>query len=297
MRAIGRRISPASLWRAFFFSCLASLALGGPKPGSAPATPYLQLGRPDQDEGARALAQLRRQGIPGDYFLGFQLRVMPRRGGERLFTGSLWGSQNTAGTVSRVQLGAGASAEVRLLIQNGPQPSVWRMVEGESLPVALTGRALFEPVAPGTEVTPFDLQMPFIHWVDFSYEGLARFRGRPAHVFLMRPPADLAGSLAGRLTGVRVQLDTQFNALVQVELLGSGGRVTKTTTLVDLKKVGDQWIVKTIDVRDELTRNKTRFSVTGAALGLEFSPIIFERERLGEIVAPPAPSVITPVAN
>jgi hypothetical protein len=297
MRAFGLT-APAGPWRAFFVAALflgSAAATAGPTTGNPQATPFVQLGRPDQAEGAKALGQLRRQGIAGSYFLEFQLRLMPRRGEERLSSGVMWGGQNEHGTITRVQLEAGTPAARRLLIQNGPRPAVWQLAPNATEPVLLDDASLFLPVTPGTDLTPFDLQMPFIHWQDFVYEGLTRFRGRPAHVFLLRPPAEFAAK-APKLGGVRVQLDSQFNALVQVELLGTDGRVTKTTTVVDLKKIGEQWIVKSIDVRDEVTRNKTRFSVTGAALALDFSAALFEPARLADEIAAPAQAQIVRIA-
>ena len=300
MAACVRNPAPASLWRAFYF-CTLLLGLGilgamaAPKPASPPATPFLQLGRPDQAEGAKALAQLRRQGIAGSYYLEFQLRLMPRRGAERIVPGVMWGAQNSLGPITRVQLAAGTPAARRLLIQSGPEAAVWQLLPGATPPELLDARSLFQPIVAEADLTPFDLQMPFVHWPDFVYEGLTRFRGRPAHVFLLRPPAGFAAKNP-QLQGVRVQLDSQFNALVQVELLGAGDRVTKTTTVVDLKKVGDQWIVKTIDVRDEMTRNKTRLSMTAAALGLDLLGTLFEPGQLAGEVSPPSAATITRIA-
>ena len=37
----------------------------------------------------------------------------------------------------------------------------------------LTGDALREPILPGIVYTPFDLQMPFLYWEDYNYEGPA----------------------------------------------------------------------------------------------------------------------------
>lgn len=290
--------TPAGQWRAFFVCAILAVRLTGAPPantGTGAPSPYLQAGQPDQAEGKKALDQLRRQGIQGNYFLEFQLRVMPRRGEERTFAGVLWGGQNALGAVTRVQLASGTADAKCLLIQNGPQPAAWQITGGGTRAELIDGDALFAPLATGTDITAFDLQMPFIHWPDFVYEGLTRFRGRPAHIFLLRPPAAFAEKNSG-LRGVRLQLDSQFNALVQVELLGARDRVTKTTSLVDLKKVGEQWIVKTIDVRDETTRNKTRLSVTGAALGLEFSGVLFESERLAEDIAPPPAARVAKIA-
>jgi hypothetical protein len=51
-------------------------------------------------------------------------------------------------------------------------------------------------------------------------------------------------------------------------------------SVLDLKKAGEQWMVKTIDLRDERTRHKTRFQITGVALEQDFSPVIFSPDQL-----------------
>jgi len=236
-----------------------------------PPPRYLQLGAPDQAEGRRILEEFRGQGLAGDYYLEFTLDVMPRQGAERVLTGRLWGSRNAAGPVSRVSVRpeAGAAApEERLLVQSGPDPALWTWRPGAEAAARVDAAGVFAPVA-GTDLTPFDLQLPFLYWPEFAYEGLARMHGRPAHVFLLYPPADLAARRP-ELAGVRVYLDTQYTALVEAELIGPGGRPLRSVSVLDLQKVGGQWIVKAIDVRDEATRNKTRFAVTAAALGQRF---------------------------
>jgi hypothetical protein len=198
----------------------------------------------------------------------------------------MWGSRNDQGAVSRVVLKDETGGERRLLVQNGPQPAIWSWQTGAAAAQRLGLAEQFLPLAE-TDLTPFDLQMPFLFWSDFTFEGMARLRGRPAHRFLFLPPPDVAAAHPA-LTGVRVSLDTQFHALVDTELIGEGGRVLKTVSLLEVKKVQEQWMVKTIDLRDETTRNKTRFSVTGAALGLEFTPALFDPAALADDVQPPA---------
>jgi hypothetical protein len=46
--------------------------------------------------------------------------------------------------------------------------------------------------------------------------------------------------------------------------------------------------VKSIDLRDETTRNKTRFVVTAAALHQQFAPQIFDPAHLADPAAVPA---------
>ena len=281
--------------QAGLLACLVVFSVLTPAESSAqsrrykPPAHYVQFGQPDQAEGRKILDAFRHQGMTGDYFLEFDLRVLPRRGESRVVTGGrLWGTRNETGPLSRVELPAieGASAR-RLLVQNGKTGAVWvsSLADTPSLPGALDPSALFAPLA-GTDLTAFDLQMPFLYWDDFVFEGVAPVRGRPAHVFLIYPPEDIVARKP-ELTGVRVFLDTQFGALVQAQQIGAEERVLKSITVLDLKKVDDQWMVKTIDLRDETTRNKTQFIVTGAALGLDFAGGLFEPATLGHAITPP----------
>jgi len=237
-------------------------------------------GKADQAEGARILAEFRQAGIAGDYWLAFELRVMPRKGAEHTVTGTMLGTRGTGGPISRLELGS-----ERWLIESGPQAAAWKAkADGQTDLVAPneTGQALG-----GTGVTVFDLQMPFLYWTKFTYEGEAKVRGRPTHSFILYPPAGGPSPTPG-LTGVRVLIDTQFQAMVQAELLGPKNAVEKTISLLDLKKVGEQWIVKSIDVRDDLTRDKTRFTVTAAALDLAWPARTFLSAGLADD-PPPVP--------
>jgi hypothetical protein len=235
--------------------------------------------------------QFRQAGIAGEYYLEFDLRVMPRRGEERVFHGKMWGGRNEQGPVVRVAVADSAGNERRLLIQNGENSAVWRSDSTSDTPHLVES---FEPLVPGVELTAFELQMPYIYWPDAVLKGVQRMRSRPTHVFLFHPPAAWAAQHPG-IGWVRAYLDTQFNAPVQTELLDPQGNVLQTLSLVDLKKVGDQYIVKSVDQRNEATRDKTRFQVTAAALGLEFSRVVFEPAHLNEPLQSPERGKLTPV--
>lgn len=247
--------------------------------GYRPPPKFIDGGKPDQAEGARILVDFQRAGIAGTYWLAFELHVMPRHGADRTIPGELWGTRGNAGPLTRLHLG-----EQRWLIQSGAHPAAWMAGAGATAAASLSASETLQPLA-GTDVTVFDLQMPFLYWTDFAYEGLARVRGRPAHSFVLYPPADAA--LPTALTGVRVLIDTQFQALMQAELLGAAGRLEKTISVLDLKKVGEQWLVKSLDVRNAQTRDKTRFTLTAAALDLRLPDAAFSPESL----MTPAPAV------
>jgi len=275
-----------------FWGCL----IGLPQTASAqqkryrPLPDYVQLGRPDQEVGRKVLSEFRESGAGGSYYLEFQLRVLPRRGKERLVYGRLWESRIDGDSVRRIELRSGAaddaSVSLRLLVRGGTNPAMWRWTPDiPSVVDVLPGNALFDPIG-GTDLTAFDLQMPFLFWTDFEFEGVRKVRGRPAHAFLFYPPVDYA-AWQPMLSGVRVYLDSQYNALVQVEQIVDLGKVAKSMSVLDLKKIDDQWIVKNIDVRDEASRNKTRFGVTGAALNEAFAGALFSPGELPTAVGPP----------
>ena len=50
----------------------------------------------------------------------------------------------------------------------------------------------------------------------------------------------------------------------------------------------EQWIPKAFDVRNETTRDKTRFVVKAVALNLELVPVVFQPASLTENIASPA---------
>lgn len=237
-------------------------------------------GKANQEEGRKILTEFQRAGIAGDYWLSFELRVLPRKGAERSVRGTMWGTRGPDGPLSRL-----AVENERWLIVSGPRPAAWVATVGaaaQEIPADQANRAIA-----GTDVTVFELQMPFLYWADFTYEGQAQIRGRPTHSFVMRPPSGQPPPVPG-LTGVRILVDVQFGALMQAEELGAGGAVQKTITLLDLKKVKEQYLVKAIDVRDARTRDKTRFAINGAALNLRLPLPLFTAEKLGE--EPPTPA-------
>jgi hypothetical protein len=282
-----------------FFLWLFGLALAAhAQPHSLPQPDYSHVGTPDQAEGRRVMEEFRAKGIAGDYYLEFELHVLPRRGDERVLTGQLWGTHNDQGPLSRVAIvtDAAKKTELHLLVQNGPAPTVWSC-DGAGEAKLLDVAALFAPVA-GTNLTVFDLQWPFLYWPDFDYQGLVRLRGRPTYQFLLQPPKNFSEKYPA-LKGVRVYLDTEFNALVQAELVGNDGQTLKTISLLELKRIetstGKQPIPTIIDVRDEVTRDKTRFLVKGAALGLTLPGEIFVPAQLAGTVNPPDATKITPV--
>jgi len=218
-------------------------AIGRAAPSNlAPPTDYVQSGQLPPAEAQAALDQFRRSGPAQPAYLEFELRHLPRRGPATTSKGRLWISRNQEGSVVRIEL----EGATHFLIQNGPHAQVWRWTLGRTSTVAAA-----EPLQAGLEITPFDLQMPFLYWPQKTGVTLSRIRGRPADVFLFAAPAT-----AAPLTAVRAYLDSEYHAPVQIESLG-GENVLKTYSLLDLKNVSSQWIPKDIEVQDAFERDRS----------------------------------------
>jgi hypothetical protein len=259
--------------------------LAGPV-STNPAPDYAQIGTLDQAAGRASIAQFRGAGLPVSY-MEFVLSFLPRRGDERSIHGRLWADRNEQGPVLRIILDPGAPDERRWLLQGGPQPAAWRR-DGSG---ATQAAGLLDPLWDGWEITPFDLEMPFLalYWPDETLVSINKVNGRPANAFVFRPPAAFAAQHP-EIGGVRAYFDTELNGPEQTELLSPSGHVLKSWVLLDWKKVSETWIPRQFDVRNEDTRDKTRFDVTGAAVNLPRSTARFDPARLGDDAGSPRPA-------
>jgi hypothetical protein len=252
-------------------------ALAGPS--SLPPPPqYPEIGVLDSAQSRTILEQVREAGLAHPAYFEFTLRRLPRRGPEQDFPGRLWVGRTDDGPVWRIEFEAG---QRRFLVQSGAHASVWRTAGADIVQMPLG-----EPLLAGIELTPFDLLMPFLYWPDARPVGVERVLGRPADVFDFHPPLSALGQVPG-LAAVRAYLDGEFHAPVEIASLGADGNVFKTVTLVDLKRVAGQVLPKDIDVRNEATREKARFSLTAAAVAVDLSGALFTPAALSESVAPP----------
>lgn len=228
--------------------------------------PYLQPGRLDEEAGARVMERFRQIGIAGEFVFAVELIHQPYRGDSVTHEGRLAGGW-TGFPRTRLDLEApsGESTPRRFLQWNGPQPQTWSLVDGQLR--QLQGNALHQPLIPGLTLTPYDVQMPFIYWTDYAYEGSSRLRGRGVHFFLLYPPED--DPRYASIGAVRVAIDADFNVAVRAETLDLDSQPLRRLDVQSVKKVQDQWIIRRLDLIDLQTRDRSRLEVVAARLSLQ----------------------------
>ena len=200
----------------------------------------------------------------------------------------IWGSSKCGGTRSVIRLQPVASdgdAGIRLFLENGINPVAWRIGNDSKTFRMIEGASLFSPLFPELVLTPFELQMPFLFWEDYIYEGVSKLKGRRAFSFLMIPPLAIQNANP-KMEAVRVAIDAKFKVLIKAEILGPRRQSLKTFKIISLKKTQNQVIIKRIDLLDEISRKKTRFIVTGADLSLSIDDTFFRPETLLEEALP-----------
>ncbi|MGJ8639137.1 MAG: hypothetical protein ACSHYA_07055 [Opitutaceae bacterium] len=266
----------------FFCVVISSCVDAQQRISSKPSDRYEHVG---QEEGARRLESFRGQRLEGDYCFRFELEHLPRRGKKSIYYGTMWGSWNDAGPITRIQLSHVEDdsedidfKEVDLIIQNGSEPGAW-LSNGGGVFQKLKGEALFVPVIPGVNYSPFDLQMPFLYWDSFVYEGPGRVQSRVAQRFLMQPPEGSVATERG-IEAVRVCLDDAYDALLRVEVLDSRDEEKTRFTVESFKKVQGQYIVKEVTLKDYETKDRTRFRVKAASVGMLLGSAMFDWSQL-----------------
>lgn len=245
------------------------------------------MDRIERAEGIQRLKSFRQQRLDGDYVFEFELEHKPRRARTTRYDGIMWGTWEGGGALTRIRLfqgGAAADGSERpstdWIVQNGPRPKAWIRPEGKTDFQLIEGSAIFEPLLEELSYSIFDLQMPFIYWPDFEYEGPELVgSSRVAQTFLMFPPQG-SPSLEQGIRGVRIGLDDTYNALLRIEVIGEAGEERSRFQVESVKKVQEQYIVKKITLTDYPSKDRTTFHVTDASVGIELDTSLFEPVEL-----------------
>lgn len=253
------------------------------------------MNRIDAEEGAAKMAAFRNQRMAGDFYFEFQLEHKPRRARTVRYDGMMWGSWNEAGPVSRIIIYPNAAGNpdsanepedpVELIVQNGDAPEAWIRHSRDADFQLIQGEALFTPIFSELLYSPFDLQMPFVYWDEFVYEGPTLAMGsRVAQQFLMLPPEN-SPSMQRGISGVRIGLDDTYDALLTIEIIDAEGDITSRFAVESVKKLQKQYIVKRITLSDSPSKDRTTFKVDSASVGLSLNRNLFNAAVAFEVKA------------
>ncbi|MGB0744655.1 MAG: hypothetical protein ACPGSB_09020 [Opitutales bacterium] len=265
----------------------ALMPVAAQRPGGKEARHGME--RIDSEEGARRLGEFRQQRLDGDYVFEFQLQHKPHRSSKTIrYDGIMWGTWNERGALTRFKIlpddenADSSNPLLDLIVQNGSEPSAWIRNMSSGLFELAEGDELFKPLLPGLVYSIYDLQMPFIYWDDFLYEGPSLVgASRVAQNFLMIPPEGSASAERG-IKGVRIGLDDTYNALWRVVVIGEDEKELSRFAVESFKKVQEQYIVKRITITDVESKDRTTFNVADSSVGLRLDDDVF---RVPEIPA------------
>lgn len=244
----------------------------------------------NHEESKGFLDSFRGQRMSGEYCFKFELLELPRRGDPIPYYGIMWGTWNNIGPLTRISLWAKDAKSkhdhLHILVQGGLQPQVWVKVRGVDEVKRLKMEELLAPLVGSLIYTSFDIQMPFVHW-EGKYHTSKRVKGRPAHIYRMTPPDSFQRAYPA-ISGVNMTVDGGFQALLRADVTGPEGKILKTMSVLSFKKIKDDWIVKSIELKDQTKGDKSRFTVLAAALNLDLKDEIFYPESVKNPIAPPA---------
>jgi len=248
--------------------------------GQAPqAAPSLS-----QEEALKLFDNFRSQKIYGDYSFVFELQHMPRQSKGSLFFGMIWGSWNEEGPIMRMELWPVTQPQNRTILigQSGQHPKVWIVDTNAANGYRqLTPEEIFKPLDKNLVYSPFELFFNYFYWDNPQYLRPVVVKGRPAQAYRLQAPKWVKG-IEKEYTHVDLFLDGEYGALIEAYILGENQKLEKSVKVLNFKKVQDQWIVKTIDLVDNVSKDKTRFDIRRAALNLQFDHSYFKPEKLLE---------------
>jgi len=121
---------------------------------------------------------------------------------------------------------------------------------------------LFEPIQE-TDITWADLSLGFLRWTNATVTGRQEVRGRRCFVVLVSPASSdcaAAGTGATPYAAVRVWIDEKLHFMLQAQGLDANGREIRTLWVRSVKKMGERWMVKDIEVQSDPSR-RTKLTV------------------------------------
>lgn len=261
----------------FFVACLACFAV--------PAYSQSDFRSLSPQEATAVLDGFRAYRMAGDFVMKFNITHYLRKSDDtEVYTGAMFGTWDANGPILRIEIARAGNPATKksFLLRGGKSPELWTLNPEKQ--VVRVDNSSTEPFFENLIFTPFDLQTPFIYWENAKYERTKRFRGRPVHFFRMYPPESFR-TVNPEIAVVRIGFDRVYNALVSAEVIGNDKESKKTFSLSRVKKVSEQYTIRELELRDDVTRDKDEFVVYAAAMGVRLPRGMFAP---GALTAPPS---------
>jgi len=242
-------------------------------------------------EAPAVLAQFRASRLPSDACLKVTITHKPRRGEDSApVHGLLWLGWSQGGPRVRFEArdAQGRTAYAFIAKKNAQASELWVSQNGQPAQ-AVPALGLGAPLAPGLLLAPFDLHLPFTHWVQTEYLSTERVVGRPAHVFLAKNPQ------AGSPAQVKFALDRAYGAMLNAVSEDAQGKALRTFQVEEFGKAGEQWLFAAVSVRDEATRDVDLLQVTHAAFQLRLADGFFDERALTQPANTPSEDQFKPL--
>lgn len=229
------------------------------------------------------MASFRNSQLKGDLCLRFEIIHKPRKA-ESLppVQGTLWASSQGEAHLLRGEIkdAQGKPALAFVTIKSAQGNRAWISRHGAPAQ-PLDDKAPLIPLAEGLILSPFDLQLPFTHWLATAYLTTEK-RRRPVHTF------DALNQAGREPAKVNFAIDRTYGVIVQASCFDANGKKTRTLQVEEFSKVEDQWMLAACGVLDEASRDADLLRVTEAALGERLAPQTFEPSTLAQPAAQPA---------
>ncbi len=243
-----------------------------------------------ESDAMEILERFRHLHLEDDFSVKFLLKHLPRRGDMLVRTGRMWGTYTEEGPLNLFEifpLGEKERSQF-LLVYNGRNPKVWWSESPDQPLREIPQTDWFKPLIDGFLYSPFDAMMPFIYWPEARYRESKRILGRRTHVYRISAPEEFQ-KLFPDILRVEMALDAQFDALIQASVIGvNSERALRSFSVLSFKKVGEQYIVGSTEMREESSRDRTLLEITDAILNIQLPRELFEGDTLPRVVEIPA---------
>ncbi|MCE9614414.1 MAG: outer membrane lipoprotein-sorting protein [Lentisphaerae bacterium] len=112
-----------------------------------------------------------------------------------------------------------------------------------------------------TDLSWTDLSLAFLWWPGARVTGTDSVRGRPCYILDVPAPAETVASDAVRYAFVRIWVDQELSLLMQAEAYSPAGIRVRRLWVRSLKKQGDRWMIKDLEVQAYPPVQRTRLHV------------------------------------